>query len=89
MPFPFFMVVLAVAFWGTVLGGGVYFLRRFVRALEHRNSASPELLALRDRVAALEAAHDETRSEIRQLTDGQEFTARLLDAKRAPGKSSS
>ena len=85
--FPFVFMVGVVAFWGTVLGGGFYFLRRFIRAFEQRNSASPELLALRDRVAALEAAHDETRSEIRQLTEGQEFTARLLDAKGVPGNS--
>lgn len=87
MFFSYVLMVGVVVFWGTVLGGGVYFLRRFVRAFERRNSASPDLLALRDRVAALEAANDETRSEIRQLTEGQEFTARLLDSKRAPGNS--
>jgi len=80
-------VLAAVVFWGAILVGGVYFLRRFVRAAEQRSAAPSELLALRDRVAALEAALDETRSEMRQLTEGQEFTARLLDATTAPGKS--
>ena len=78
---------IQLMFVGSILGGGVYFLLRFVRALEHRGGASSELVALRDRVAALEAAHDEVRSEMRHLTEGQEFTARLLEAKPVTGNS--
>ena len=82
-----FPVLAAVVFWSAILGGGAYFLRRFVRAAEQRSAAPSELFTLRDRVAALEAALEETRSDIRQLSEGQEFTARLLDTTTARGKS--
>ena len=79
-------ILVMLLFWGPIIGGGLYFLRRFVRAAEQRSGAPSELLALSDRVAALELALDEARTEIRHLTEGQEFTVRLLDAKATSGR---
>jgi len=71
-------VTLAIAFWGTVLGGGFYFARRYVRAAERRASQEETLAELRARVATLEELVDGMRSEVERLEAGQEFTTRLL-----------
>ena len=69
---------VAVAFWGIVLGGGFYFIRRLVRAAERRVDNQSELTELRARVAALEDGHETTRSDVERLEEGHEFTSRLL-----------
>lgn len=51
---------------------------RAVRALERRGIASTELTALRDRLQMLEDQVTEQGEAVRRLTDGQEFTQRLL-----------
>jgi hypothetical protein len=71
-------LVSAIAFWGTVLGGGFYFARRYARALEGRTGHEAELVELRERVNALEDALDVTRREVERLETAQEFTTRLM-----------
>lgn len=80
-------VALGVAFWGTALGGGFYFVRRYVRAVERRASQEESLAALQARVATLEELVDGMRAEVERLQPGQEFTTRLL-AERAKSPSS-
>jgi hypothetical protein len=82
--FPLIFVV-AVAFWGTVLGGGFYFARRHVRALERRASDESELADLRQRVARLEEALDDTHRDVERLETAQEFTNRLLAGRPSSG----
>ena len=55
--FPWILAA-AVAFGGSALGGGFYFARRYVRALERRVGDESELAALRQRVALLEAKQE-------------------------------
>jgi hypothetical protein len=71
-------VAVGVAFWGTVLGGGFYFVRRYVRAVERRTSQEENVAALQARLATLEELLDGMRADIQRLEAGQEFTARLL-----------
>ena len=80
-------VALGVGFWGTVLGGGFYFVRRYVRAVERRAVQEESLAALQARVATLEELIDGLRGEVDRLETGQEFTTRLL-AERAKSSSS-
>jgi hypothetical protein len=67
-----------VAFWGTVLGGGFYFVRRYVRAVERRASQEENLVALQARITTLEELVDGMRTDVERLETGQEFTTRLL-----------
>lgn len=82
--FPF--VVMAVAFWGTVLGGGAYFARRFARAAERRSGNEQEIAQLTSRLAALEEALDGARQDIDRLETGLEFTTRLLASRADAGE---
>lgn len=68
------LLMVAVAFWGTVLGGGFYFARRHLRMREARNPDTAQLTELRARVDALEEAAKVARGEIERLETGQEFT---------------
>ena len=77
--FPFVFVV--IAFWVTVLGGGFYLVRRYIRAVEHRGKDEIDLAELRTRIIALEDALETTRSDVERLEAGQEFTSRLLSAR--------
>lgn len=52
------ILAAAVTFWGAVLGGAFYFIRRYVRAIERREGDASELSALRQRVAVLEARQE-------------------------------
>ena len=72
---------IAVAFWGVVLGGSAYAVRRFLRAYERRTGHGTELVALQQRVASLEEALDDVRGAVERLDAGQEFTAKLLGAR--------
>jgi chromosome segregation ATPase len=73
----------AVVFWGSVLGGGFYFARRHVRALERRARDESELAELRQRVAHLEEALDGTQRDVERLEAAQEFMNRLLAGRRS------
>jgi hypothetical protein len=64
--------------WLLLGGAGLWLGLRAVRALERRGTASTELTALRDRLQMLEDQVTEQGEAVRRLTDGQEFTQRLL-----------
>ena len=51
---------------------------RYVRAVERRGEANAEQRQLIERVADLEGALEEARTEIARLDAAQEFTTRLL-----------
>jgi len=78
---PEYFFAAAALFWGVVLGTGVYAVRRFLRAYEHRVGSDAELTALRDRVTALEESLDTVQSSLERLSAGQEFTTKLLGAR--------
>lgn len=72
------MLLLAWLPW-VLLGGATLFLGfRAVRAFERRGVASAELTALRERFQLLEDTVAEQGEAIRRVSDGQEFTQRLL-----------
>lgn len=75
---PGYILASALVFWGVVLGGGAYAVRRFLRAYERRVGGEVELPALRDRVSALEESLEAVQGSLERLTAGQEFTAKLL-----------
>ena len=75
---PGYILASALVFWGVVLGGGAYAVRRFLRAYERRVGGEVELTALRDRVTTLEESLDAVQGSLERLTAGQEFTTRLL-----------
>ena len=69
-----------------LFGGALVFLGfRAVRALERRGEGSAELVALRDRVHALEDTVTTQGEELRRLEEGHEFTQRLLMERSADG----
>lgn len=69
------ILAAAVTFWGAVLGGSFYFVRRYVRAIERREGAESELSAFRQRVAVLEARQE---SADRLLTEKSDPTRHLV-----------
>jgi hypothetical protein len=79
------VLAAAVAFWGSVLGGGFYLARRYVRAVERRTSDESELAELRQRVARLEETLDDTVRDVERLDSAQEFTNRLLAGRPSSG----
>jgi hypothetical protein len=64
--------------WLLLGGAGLWLGFRAVRALERRGTANPELAALRERLQMLEDVVTEQGESVRRLTEGQEFTQRLL-----------
>ena len=71
---------------GLLLGGaGLWLGFRAVRALERRSAAGPELITLRERIQMLEDQLTEQAEAIRRLTEGQDFTQRLLLERPRPG----
>jgi hypothetical protein len=64
--------------WLLLGGVGLWLGFRAVRALERRGAASTELTALRERLQMLEDQVTEQGEAMRRLTDGQEFTQRLV-----------
>jgi hypothetical protein len=84
-----YIVFSASAFWGAALGGGFYFARRYVRAIEQRSGSEAELAELRERVNGLEDALDATRREVERLEGAQEFTTRLLAPRTDQGERAS
>ena len=77
------ILLAAVIFWGLVLGGSGYAVRRFLRAYEKRTGSATELTALRDRVAALEDTLENVQGSLDRLNASQEFTTKLLGARSA------
>lgn len=51
-----FIAISAVAFWSVALAGGLYWTRRYVRAIEAKAAERERLAAIEARLAALEAA---------------------------------
>ena len=76
------MWLMAILFgwlpWVLLGGAGLWLGFRAVRALERRGTANPELAALRERLQLLEDSVAEQGEALRRVTDGQEFTQRLL-----------
>lgn len=83
---PAYFFATAIVFWGVVLGGGIYAVRRFLRAYERRVGSEADLTALRDRVTALEESLDAVHGSLERLNAGQEFTTKLLGARSSPGE---
>lgn len=83
---PTVIVTAAVVFWGIVLGGGIYTVRRFLRAYERRTSNEPEVAALRARVAALEASLENVQRSLGRLDASHELTTKLLGARSGSGE---
>jgi hypothetical protein len=71
-------ILLSVLPWLLLGGAGLWLGFRAVRALERRSTANPELTALRERLQMLEDQITDQGEAVRRLTDGQEFTQRLL-----------
>jgi hypothetical protein len=72
------MFVIGWLPWLLLGSAGLWLGFRAVRALERRGTASTELTALRERLQMLEDQLTEQGEAVRRLTDGQEFTQRLL-----------
>lgn len=75
---PFVLVLVWPLFLLSGLGGAGYLGLRAVRALERRTRAAPELEALRERIELLEQQLESQSEELRRVTEGQQFTERLL-----------
>ena len=80
------IVLSAIVFWSIVLGGGIYAVRRFLRAYERRSSSEAELAALRARVATLEESLENVQGSLERLDASQEFTTKLLGARSVGGE---
>jgi hypothetical protein len=72
------MVLIGWLPWLLLGGAGLWLGARAVRALERRGPANAELTTLRERLQMLEDQVTEQGEAVRRLTDGQEFTQRLL-----------
>jgi hypothetical protein len=83
---PTMIVTTAVVFWSIVLGGGIYSVRRFLRAYERRTGNEAEVAALRARVAALEESLESVQGSLERLNASQEFTTKLLGARSVSGE---
>ncbi len=62
----------------AVVGGGLYLLLRYVRAVEQRNLGPGDGTALRGRVERLEVELERTIAEVERMEEGQRFMQRLL-----------
>jgi hypothetical protein len=72
------MILIGWLPWLLLGGAGLWLGFRAVRALERRGPANTELTALRERLQLLEETVAEQGEALRRVTDGQEFTQRLL-----------
>jgi hypothetical protein len=70
---------LAIGGWLALVAGGIYAVRRFLRAYERRSAAGQDLTALADRVRLLEDALERVEANVEQLAEAQQFTTRLLE----------
>lgn len=71
-------VLLACAPWIFGLSGVFYLGLRAVRALERRATGRTEMAGLEERTLRLEESVSSLSDQLQQLSDGQEFTAKLL-----------
>lgn len=55
-----FVAGSAIAFWFIALGGGLYWTRRYVRAIEAKAGERERIAALEARLASLEAARSDS-----------------------------
>jgi len=60
------------------IAGAFYLGVRLVRAFERRSAARHEIAALEERMLRLEESAAETNERLERLSEGQEFTSRLL-----------
>ncbi|MDQ3697353.1 MAG: hypothetical protein M3373_04925 [Gemmatimonadota bacterium] len=72
------LIPVVLTFWVAVFGGGFYFVRRYVRAVERRTNQDEAVAELLARVASMEEVVDDLRTDVERLVTGQEFTTRLL-----------
>ena len=72
------LLFFVVTFWGALVGGGLYFVRRYVRAIENRGRQDRTIAELEARVAGLEELCEGMEKDVERLENGQEFTTRLL-----------
>ena len=75
------LVYVGVGIWSVILGGGAYFARRFVRAIERRRDNEDVISGISQRLAALEESMEGLRTDITRLDTGQEFAMRLLESR--------
>lgn len=75
---PWYVVLLAYWPWLAGLGGAFYLGLRAVRALERRATSNRELEALQGRMLQLEEQLAAYGDRLDRVTEGQEFTTRLL-----------
>ena len=61
-----------------VIGGGVYLVVRYVRAVERRGADLGDGPALRERLQRLEEEFGRATEQIARLEEGQQFMQRLL-----------
>lgn len=62
----------------VVIGGGVYLVVRYVRAVERRGVDQGDAPALRERLQRLEEECGRAEERIERLEEGQQFMQRLL-----------
>lgn len=75
---PLAALALAYTPWILMLAGGFYLGLRLVRAFERRSAARAEISALEERMLRLEETAASMDDRLEGLTEGQEFTSRLL-----------
>lgn len=73
------LLAISLGFWATLVGGGFYFVRRYVRAVERRSGGDETSAQLQTRVAALEEFVGTIQRDVERIDQGQEFTTRLLE----------
>lgn len=71
-------LALAYTPWILTLLGGVYLGLCLVRSFERRSAARAEIAALEERMLRLEETTAAMNDRLEGLTEGQEFTSRLL-----------
>lgn len=82
MFFPFVVLVSAVLFVAVLL---LLVASRAIRASERRSSALAEVTDLRERLHALEDTVAAQEQALNRLTEGQQFTERLLTERAGQG----
>jgi hypothetical protein len=75
------LFLLPVLFWLVIIGGGFHLAVRLIRAVESRGTDKREVEDLRERVRNLEATLDTMSTEIRRVSEAQNFTMNLLEGR--------
>jgi hypothetical protein len=78
---PFIFMLLSLAFWVAVIGGGFMLAFRIVRALENRGTDRQDVERLREKVGQLEESLEGMSGQLERLAEAQQFTTRLLTEK--------